>query len=108
MNRRNLLKSSVALGFASAIPTLASGKPSAGPAQTPSAKDHPSAPSNPLVAPASGDVPVAFVISDGAVVIDFCGPWEGSGLRLSPLHCGRIRAAAQGQRGIADRAQLHL
>lgn len=25
---------------------------------------------------ASGPIPVAFVISDGAVVIDFCGPWE--------------------------------
>jgi putative intracellular protease/amidase/YHS domain-containing protein len=24
----------------------------------------------------AGQIPVAFVISDGAVVIDFCGPWE--------------------------------
>ena len=29
-----------------------------------------------LVAPAEGNVPVAFPISDGAVVIDYCGPWE--------------------------------
>jgi len=29
-----------------------------------------------LKPPATGQVPVAFLISDGAVVIDFCGPWE--------------------------------
>ena len=29
-----------------------------------------------LTPPANGPVPVAFLISDGAVVIDFCGPWE--------------------------------
>lgn len=29
-----------------------------------------------LAAPAAGRVPVAFPISKGAVVIDFCGPWE--------------------------------
>src|SRR5262245_7779309 len=26
--------------------------------------------------PAKDPIPVAFLISDGAVVIDFCGPWE--------------------------------
>src|SRR5213076_2979763 len=31
---------------------------------------------NPLKPPANGSIPVAFVISEGAVVIDFCGPWE--------------------------------
>ena len=25
---------------------------------------------------ASGEIPVAFLISEGAVIIDFCGPWE--------------------------------
>src|SRR5437870_1589161 len=29
-----------------------------------------------LKPPDKGQVPVAFLISDGAVVIDFCGPWE--------------------------------
>jgi transcriptional regulator GlxA family with amidase domain len=29
-----------------------------------------------LVAPAKGKIPVAFAISEGATVIDFCGPWE--------------------------------
>jgi putative intracellular protease/amidase/YHS domain-containing protein len=31
---------------------------------------------NPLRPPAKGEIPVAFLISDGAVVIDFTGPWE--------------------------------
>jgi len=29
-----------------------------------------------LKPPDKGHIPVAFLISDGAVVIDFCGPWE--------------------------------
>jgi putative intracellular protease/amidase/YHS domain-containing protein len=29
-----------------------------------------------LKPPNKGQIPVAFLISDGAVVIDFCGPWE--------------------------------
>ena len=29
-----------------------------------------------LKPPDKGQIPVAFVISDGAVIIDFCGPWE--------------------------------
>jgi transcriptional regulator GlxA family with amidase domain len=36
----------------------------------------PTEPANPLKPPTEGPVPVAFVISNGAVVIDFCGPWE--------------------------------
>jgi putative intracellular protease/amidase/YHS domain-containing protein len=32
--------------------------------------------SNSLKPPDNGQIPVAFLISDGAVVIDFCGPWE--------------------------------
>jgi putative intracellular protease/amidase/YHS domain-containing protein len=31
---------------------------------------------NSLTPPAKDPIPVAFLISDGAVVIDFCGPWE--------------------------------
>jgi len=31
---------------------------------------------NPLTPPAHGSIPVAFLISDGAVMIDFTGPWE--------------------------------
>src|SRR5438094_6901935 len=29
-----------------------------------------------LKPPDKGQIPIAFLISDGAVVIDFCGPWE--------------------------------
>ena len=32
--------------------------------------------SNALKPPAQGKIPVAFLISEGAVIIDFCGPWE--------------------------------
>jgi YHS domain-containing protein/putative intracellular protease/amidase len=32
--------------------------------------------SKPLLPPAAGSIPVAFPISDGAVVIDYSGPWE--------------------------------
>jgi putative intracellular protease/amidase/YHS domain-containing protein len=31
---------------------------------------------NQLTPPSKDQIPVAFLISDGAVVIDFCGPWE--------------------------------
>src|SRR5438874_12770457 len=31
---------------------------------------------NSLKPPSSGSIPVAFVISEVAVVIDFCGPWD--------------------------------
>jgi hypothetical protein len=31
---------------------------------------------NSLVPPDRGSIPVAFPIADGAVIIDFCGPWE--------------------------------
>ena len=34
------------------------------------------APINPLTPPADSSIPVAFLLSEGAVVIDFTGPWE--------------------------------
>lgn len=76
MNRRDLLKNSAALGFASALPTFAASKlfASAGAGQP--GKDQPLARTNPLTPPAKGSIPVAFPISDGAEVIDFGGPWE--------------------------------
>jgi transcriptional regulator GlxA family with amidase domain len=30
----------------------------------------------PLTPPSAGDINVAFLLSEGATVIDFCGPWE--------------------------------
>jgi putative intracellular protease/amidase/YHS domain-containing protein len=78
MNRRNLLKSSATLGFASAIPALTAAKLFAGPAagQTKNEKIQPMPAASRLTPPADGKIPVAFPISDGAVIIDFCGPWE--------------------------------
>jgi putative intracellular protease/amidase/YHS domain-containing protein len=76
MNRRELLKRSAALGLVAGIP-LAAGKlfAGAGTANAGGTTDNADRP-NPLVPPANGAIPVAFVISDGAVVIDFAGPWE--------------------------------
>jgi transcriptional regulator GlxA family with amidase domain len=67
MNRRELLCRTSMLGLASALPF------SRGIAAT---TDFASANTNPLKPPAQGSIPVAFVISEGAVIIDFCGPWE--------------------------------
>jgi len=70
MKRRDLLRNSTALGLIGALPfsEIVSA------AQTPAVA--PDAAINKLKPPASGEIPVAFLISDGAVVIDFCGPWE--------------------------------
>ncbi|HUE52281.1 MAG TPA: DJ-1/PfpI family protein [Terriglobales bacterium] len=79
MNRRELLKRSAAFGFVAGIP-LAAGKLFAGAgrvkAEDGTEKDRAADRYNPLVPPGNGAIPVAFVISDGAVVIDFAGPWE--------------------------------
>ena len=45
-------------------------------AAKPTAADKTTAVSNPLTPPAQGSIPVAFLISEGAVMIDFTGPWE--------------------------------
>jgi len=79
MNRRELLKKSATLALMVGTPAFApdrlfggvsgeqqNGGPNGRPADAPS----------PLIPPAAGPIPVAFVISDGAVVIDFAGPWE--------------------------------
>jgi YHS domain-containing protein/putative intracellular protease/amidase len=81
MTRRALLQGSAALGFMTSLPFSFAGAASygegtgqtAGPAQD--AAKHLAGP-NPLTPPATGAIPVAFPISDGAVVIDFCGPYE--------------------------------
>lgn len=73
MNRRDLLKGT-AFGILAAIPlSVHSETATKGASPAPAA-----APLNskPLKPPADAPVDVAFLISDGAVVIDFCGPWE--------------------------------
>ena len=69
MNRRELVKGSVLLGVLSSI--LPVRKLLAG-----SVMAQPAVAAAPLKPPATESIPVAFLISDGAVVIDFCGPWE--------------------------------
>jgi len=61
MNRRQLILSSTAFGLS----PLAAALSTAG-----------SSPGAALPVPTSGSIAVAFLVSDGAVVIDFCGPWE--------------------------------
>jgi putative intracellular protease/amidase/YHS domain-containing protein len=80
MKRRDLLKNSAALGLIGAVPfsrtvaTQAAAPPSVPAKESTHAKQ--ATEFNPLKPPADGDIAVAFLISDGAVVIDFCGPWE--------------------------------
>ena len=72
LNGRDLLNTAARFGLIAALALLVSGEFSASAA--PDNKQATTA--NPLKPPAKGDIPVAFVISEGAVIIDFCGPWE--------------------------------
>jgi putative intracellular protease/amidase/YHS domain-containing protein len=65
MRRRELLERSTAFAFLAASPASALGV-------LPARSAKPA----PLTPPAEGSIPVAFLVSEGAVVIDFCGPWE--------------------------------
>jgi putative intracellular protease/amidase len=80
MKRRVLFKIVAAFGLVAAFLGLALGKLSAGSGTgaAPNVADgnKPSAIQNPLTPPAHGSIPVAFLISEGAVMIDFTGPWE--------------------------------
>ena len=71
MNRRELIQRSAAIGL-SGIGSLAFPGATAGTFDAATGSATP----NPLTPPANASIPVAFLISEGAVVIDFCGPWE--------------------------------
>jgi putative intracellular protease/amidase/YHS domain-containing protein len=71
ITRRELLQASAALGYLASTPFSAAASALG---RIEAARS--SAVPNPLKPPAEGSIPVAFLISDGAVVIDFCGPWE--------------------------------
>ena len=73
IRRRDLLKVSAALGVAAALPRWARTTHAAA---SPEADQAVGAAATPLKPPAEGPVNVAFLVSDGAVVIDFTGPWE--------------------------------
>ena len=80
MNRKNLVNAAVKRGLIAALALFVVGQFSANAAPietTSSSGDNKQAgKANSLKPPAQGQIPVAFVISDGAVIIDFCGPWE--------------------------------
>jgi putative intracellular protease/amidase/YHS domain-containing protein len=80
INRRGLLKTTGEFGLLAAITFWGLGELSASssPATTPSGSEggQPAVKTTPLKPPAQGNIPVAFVISRGAQVIDFAGPWE--------------------------------
>ena len=65
LNRREVLYGVTNIGFIAAIIIWIISEVSVNAAEP-----------NSLKPPSSGSIPVAFVISEGAVVIDFCGPWE--------------------------------
>jgi transcriptional regulator GlxA family with amidase domain len=79
-DRRGLLKAVAKFSLLSAIALLGPGElyASSSPAKDPNAPEgnQPAIKTNPLKPPAEGSIPVAFVISEGAVIIDFTGPWE--------------------------------
>jgi putative intracellular protease/amidase/YHS domain-containing protein len=80
MKRRELLKRLTALGFMAANPSLAAVRLFAGGgtanAESGTEKNRQVDRPNPLIPSTKEAIPVAFVVSDGAVVIDFAGPWE--------------------------------
>lgn len=71
MNRRDLLQISAALGMSATLSPAALAA-----AGTDSHSAGATAAADPLPAPPKGELPVAFLISNGAVLIDFAGPWE--------------------------------
>src|SRR5437762_10924172 len=79
ITNRRLLNPTAELGLIAAITLLVLGELSgSNPAKAPSASEGNQAvvTTNPLKPPAQGSLPVAFLISEGAQVIDFAGPWE--------------------------------
>jgi transcriptional regulator GlxA family with amidase domain len=97
MKRRELLEMSVGLG--SAIALLGPLSLKAAQRESSATNGPRAAIPNPLRPPSEGDIPVAFLISDGAVVIDFAGPWEVfEGVHVpghSPVHPFRPYTVAE-------------
>jgi transcriptional regulator GlxA family with amidase domain len=83
MKRRDLLKSSAAFGFVAAMPFSSAHDLSAA-SESPRRNTEPSHDAGALKPPASGSIPVAFLVSEGAVLIDFAGPWEVFGNVMLP------------------------
>ena len=79
MNWRGLLKTAPEFGLLVAITLTVLGQLSgSNPAKAPSGQEggQSAIKANPLKPPTQGSIPVAFLISEGAQMIDFAGPWE--------------------------------
>src|SRR6266700_6073530 len=80
INRKDLVNAAARSGLIAALALFVIGQLSANAAPietTGSSGDNKQAgKANSLKPPAQGQIPVAFLISEGAVIIDFCGPWE--------------------------------
>src|SRR5438445_4493769 len=79
ITNRRLLNPTAELGLLAAITLVVLGQFSGSNlAKAPSTSEgnHAAVKINPLKPPAQGSIPVAFLISEGAVMIDFTGPWE--------------------------------
>lgn len=79
MNRREAIQKTTLLSLASAIPVVFGRTKAAGILNSSTRNEFGADRDDgvsPLAPPAHGSIPVAFVLSEGAVIIDFCGPWE--------------------------------
>jgi YHS domain-containing protein/putative intracellular protease/amidase len=77
MRRRDFIRNSAALGVLAALPACTGGGVAAkNENEKPAQIDDSGAAANPLTPPAKGTIPVAFLVSEGTVMIDFAGPWE--------------------------------
>lgn len=80
MKRRELLQKSAAFSFLAAMPFSLSevhaDEAKNGSSSKGAGVDKAAAVTNPLKPPATGSIPVAFVISESNVLIDFAGPWD--------------------------------
>src|SRR6266478_518646 len=80
MNRKDLVNTAARFGLIATLALFVIGQLSANaaPVETKGSSGDNKQPgkANPLKPPAQGQIPIAFVISEGAVIIDFCGPWE--------------------------------
>jgi putative intracellular protease/amidase/YHS domain-containing protein len=80
INRKDLVNAAARSGLIAALALFVIGQLSANAAPietTGSSGDNKQAgKANSLKPPAQGSIPVAFLISEGAVMIDFAGPWE--------------------------------
>jgi transcriptional regulator GlxA family with amidase domain len=70
------MKMAVRFGLSAAIVLLVLSSASAAPSAVASDNTNQGANTNQLKPPAHGTIPVAFLMSEGAVMIDFAGPWE--------------------------------